>query len=916
MKSRASTSVRTAALLAFVLAAAPGAASAQTSAAQSRSVAAAPHDSHELSAPSVAAAPRSTPIARDGALDDDAWASAAPATGFIQNDPTEGEPATQQTEVRFLYDADALYVGARMYDAEGAAGVRTGLARRDQNPGGDYLELIFDTFHDHNGRTVFRINPSGVKYDAGQASPSADPSWDPVWQAATRIDSAGWTAELRIPWSQLRFPRDSVITWGLQVTRFNERLNERSSWAFWTKDEAGGPSRFGHLREVRIQRRPGGWEIMPYTVARAAYVEPTQPGSPFQQSSSYDVRAGADVKALLGSSFTLSATINPDFGQVEVDPAVVNLSAFETFFAEKRPFFVEGGGLLGFGSFSCFTCSNVSSMSLFYSRRVGRRPQGQVPFATRYQEVPENSTILGAAKLTGRLRNGLEIGVLDAVTAPQQAHVVNLAGDRLTREVEPLTNFFVGRVRKSYRGGNATIGAIGTSVARRFAYDSLGLQLPAHAEAAGVDWNLYWSQRKYRLMGNFAVTNVSGDPAAILRLQHSSARYFQRPDREHGGNGLFSNRYDPTLTSLRGYGGYLRVSQESGPLVWEAQTNFRSPGFEANDAAFLPRADYVWMLGNVHRRWTRPTPLYRIAAVTAGAQQQYNFDGDATDRQVHMSGYAELPNYWSGGFYVQHRPEVYDDRATRGGAVVRRAALSYGSVNASTDSRKPLYLGGFAGLGRIADGGRFLESGFDLRYRPAPNVTASIGPSYSLNQQMAQFVTAFADPAADHFFGRRAVFAELRQQTLSMNARVNVTFSPTLSLETFVQPFVSAGEYRDFKEYLQPRTRRMEVFGPDRLTPQHDEAGRVTGYLLDADGDPQTAAVPIGNPDFNVRSLRGNAVLRWEYRPGSTLFFVWQQQRRGSEPFGDFSLGRDAGAIFQQPADNVFVVKATYWLGR
>jgi hypothetical protein len=840
----------------------------------------------------------------------------APQRELIANDPVEGEPATQQTEVRFLYDADALYIGARMHDSEGPAGVTTRLARRDQDPGGDFLELIFDTFHDHNGRTVFRINPSGVKYDAGQASASADPSWDPVWQAATRIDSAGWTAEIRIPWSQLRFPRETVLTWGLQISRYTERLNERSSWAFWAKNEAGGPSRYGHLRDLRVERRPGGWEIMPYSVARAAYVEPTQPGSPFQHASAYDLRVGADVKALLGSSFTLSATINPDFGQVEVDPAVVNLSAFETFFAEKRPFFVEGGGLLGFGSFSCFTCSNVSSMSLFYSRRVGRQPQGYVPFATRYQQVPQNSAILGAAKLTGRLSNGLEIGILEAVTGSEQARLVDASGDHITREVEPLSNFFVGRVRKSFRGGNTTVGAIGTSVVRRFGYDSLRLQLPAHAEAVGVDWNVFWSQRTYRMMGNFALTNVSGDPAAILRLQNSSARYFQRPDRENGGNGLFSNRYDPTLTSLRGFGGYLRVSRESGALLWEAQTNYRSPGFEANDAAFLPRADYVWMLANVHRRWTTPTSLYRQAGLTFGAQQQYNFDGDATDRQVHLGGGIDLANYWSAGLYVQHRPEVYDDRATRGGAVVRRPALSYGSVNASTDSRKPLHLGGFAGFGRIADGGRFVESGFNLRYRPAPNVTASIGPSYSLNQQTAQFVTAFADPSADHFFGRRAVFAELRQQTLSMNARVNVTFSPTLSLETFVQPFVSAGEYRDFKEYAQPRTRRLEAFGPDRLAPQLDDSGRVTGYLLDADGDPQTAAVPIGNPDFNFRSLRGNAVLRWEYRPGSTLFFVWQQQRRGSEPFGDFSLGRDAGAIFQQPADNVFVVKATYWLGR
>jgi hypothetical protein len=900
----------------LLAAATPGPGSAQTAATPSRTAAASDLAAHDLSAPVARAAERTTPVVVDGILDEAAWAGAPPASGFTQVDPDEGRPATQPTEVRFLYDSDALYIAARMYDSLGAAGVRTVLARRDQLPGGDWLELTFDTFHDHIGRTVFRINPSGVKYDAGQASSFADPSWDPVWQAATRVDSAGWTAEMRIPWSQLRFPRDSVMTWGLQVTRHVERLNERSTWSFWGKNESGGPARYGHLHDLRVGRSPGGWEVMPYVVARAAHVQPTQAGNPFQDPRAYDVRGGADVKALLGSSFTLSATINPDFGQVEVDPAVVNLSAFETFFSERRPFFVEGSGLLSFGGFSCFTCSNVSSMSLFYSRRIGRRPQGSIPFATQYVDVPQNSGILGAAKLTGRLPNGLEVGILEAVTSPEQARIVNAAGEHLSREVEPLTNFLVARARKSYHGGNVTVGAMGTSVVRHFGYDSLAYQLPARAEALGVDWSLLWKERTYRLMGNVAVTHVSGDPAAIDRLQRSSARYFQRPDREEGSNALFSNRYDPEAGSLRGFGGYLRVSREAGSLLWEAQTNYRSPGFEANDAAFLSRADYAWMSANVHRRWTQPTRLYRSMAVTFGAQQQYNFSGDATDRQIHASGGMNLANYWSTGFYGHYRPEVYDDRLTRGGATVRRAASRYANWNLSSDQRRALAASGYAGAGVAADGGRFTESGLELRYRPAANVSISAGPNYNTNESVTQFVRAFADPAATEFHGRRVVFAGLSQRTVSMNTRLNVTFSPTLSLEMFAQPFVASGQYRDFKEFVRPRTLETLSFGPDRLVEVLDEDGRVTGYRLDADGDPATEPVWIANPDFNLRSVRGNAVLRWEYRPGSTLFFVWQQQRSGSEPFGDFSLRRDGPAVFQQRPDNVFVVKATYWFSR
>jgi hypothetical protein len=874
------------------------------------------HAGHAAAAPTVAAVARTAPVTVDGVLDEAVWAAAPAAGGFRQQDPREGEPATQSTEVRFAYDADALYIGARMRDSLGARGVHTSLTRRDQTVNGDWLQLVFDTYHDHAGRTIFQVNPSGVKVDAGQASPNTDPSWDPVWEAATRIDSAGWTAELRIPWSQLKFTRDSAQSWGMQIWRYAERLNEVSMWSFWGKSEAGGPARFGHLTGLRIERSPGGWELMPYVVARAAYVRPTQPGSPFQDPSAYKVRTGADVKALLGSSLTLSATINPDFGQVEVDPAVVNLTAYETSFAEKRPFFVEGSGLLGFGGLNCFTCSNVSGMSLFYSRRIGRAPQGSLPFAARYASRPENSPILGAAKLTGRFRSGVEVGALEAVTGAGRSDIVGMDGSELAREVEPLTNYFVGRARRTFPGGNLTLGAIGTSVVRRFGYDSLRYQLSSHAEALGVDWNAYWKNHAYRLMGNFALSSVAGDSLAIQRLQRSSARYFQRPDRNEGSNALFSNAYDPSLTALRGFGGYARLSREAGTLRWETQVNFRSPGFEVNDLAFLTRADYIWTAANLNGYWTKPTRWYRTLWVTGGAQRQQTFGGEVNDAQVHLSTSATLPNYWGVGTYLQYRPEVYDERLTRGGATVRRAASTYLSANLSTDSRRALVVGTGPSYGRRADGGWDFSAFLDLRYRPAPNISLQAAPTYSRSVVAAQYVTAFADPSATAFYGRRAVFAGLEQSTVSMDTRVNVTFTPNLSLEMYAQPFVSTGEYVDFKEFTRPRALEKTPFGPDRLTAVRGSGGRDSVYLLDADRDPSTAAVTFTNPDFNFRSLRGSAVLRWEYRPGSTLFFVWQQQRSAQEGYGDFALRRDAGAVFREHPDNVFVIKASYWIGR
>ncbi|MBI4544192.1 MAG: carbohydrate binding family 9 domain-containing protein, partial [Gemmatimonadetes bacterium] len=380
---------------------------------------------HAARAPRVQAAQRTAPVSIDAELGEAAWQAAPAATDFRQQEPHEGEPAAQRTEIRFLYDDEALYIGARMYDSLGAAGIRSRLARRDQEVEGDNIMFVLDTFHDHTGRTMFRVTPAGAKFDAGQAAANADPSWDPVWQAATRVDSLGWTAELRIPLSQLRFPRDSTQTWGLQVWRYVERLNEISMWSFWRRNEPGGPSRFGHLEGLHLAGKRRGLELLPYLVARGDFLQPRQPGSPFEKPHEYGARLGGDLKVLLTSTITLDATFNPDFGQVEVDPAVVNLSAFETFFPERRPFFVEGSGLFGFGGFNCYFCSNVQSLSLFYSRRIGRLPQGFVTSPAKYAHSPESTTILGAAKVTGRTAGGYQIGVLDALTSAEQAEAVD-----------------------------------------------------------------------------------------------------------------------------------------------------------------------------------------------------------------------------------------------------------------------------------------------------------------------------------------------------------------------------------------------------------------------------------------------------------------------------------------------------------
>jgi hypothetical protein len=875
------------------------------------------HDGHGHSRPprTLAAARATEPITLDGRLDEPVWQTAPAATDFVQQQPHEGQPATQRTEVRFLVGQDALYVGARMYEDHGVKGVVSRLVRRDGSADADQLTIIVDTFHDHLGQTSFTINPAGVRGDAyGPGGAGTDPSWDPVWQAKTTVDSLGWTAELRIPLSQLRYPADTLQTWGLQIRRNETRLNEQSLWGFVALNEMGGPSYFGHLTGLSIHSAPARVEIQPYVVTRSTNLPNVDAADPFARAHSLDYRFGADFKYLLTSNLTLSATVNPDFGQVEVDPAVVNLSAFETFFDEKRPFFIEGGGLFRFGSTWCFFCSNTSSLSLFYSRRIGRSPQGGdlAYSAGDYAKVPQSTTILGAAKVTGRTPSGWSIGMLDAVTNRERASVTSLGGSPFQREVEPFTNYYVGRVAKDLMGGNWQVAAFGTSVARDLSDSALATRINRHAETFGLAQDLWWGKRTYFVLTQLAVSQIAGRPEAILRAQESSARYFQRPDREQGSNGLFSNRYDSSLTLMRGFGGYVRVAKQAGTWRWETATNFRSPGFESNDLGFLSRADYWWMNANLQRNWTKPTSWYRDMGLTVGGQQQYTFGGDLNDRQTETAYWLTLPNYWSFFSFWIHRFSVFDERLTRGGPVLRRPNLNDYYLNLSTDSRKRVVLSADMERGCKSDGKCNLYASLGTTWRPASNVTVSLSPSYSLSATSNQYVTAVDDPTAGAFYGTRYVFADLDQKSVSMDTRINVTFTPDLTLDIFAQPFISTGRYTRFKEYAAPRTMDEVVYG--------EAAGTITqagtDYTVDPDGAGPAAPFTFGDPSFNFRSLRGNAVLRWEFIPGSTLYLVWTQDRNDTESVGDLQFGRDVSALFRAKAENIFLLKINYWLAR
>jgi hypothetical protein len=866
-------------------------------------------------------------IVIDGRIDESAWASAKPITELVQAVPDEAKAPSQKTEIRILFDASAIYIAARMFDSLGAKGVRSALARRDQVMNGDNnltsdkISFVFDTFRDKNSRTWFELNPDGVKGD----HQNGDASYDPVWEGATKIDSLGWTAEFRIPLSQLRFSRAQEQVWGMQIWRTIDRRNEQDMWAFWRSNEYGGPAYFGTLEGISGVSQPRQMELVPYATTRSKLAKPSA-GDPYHSSTDMSYRTGGDLKVNLTSNLTLDGTINPDFGQVEVDPASVNLSVFETTFDEKRPFFVSNSQYFSTGGFSCFFCSNVSSLSLIYTRRIGRSPQlaGLVSGESDFMEAADATTILGAGKVTGRTSKGISVGVMDALTNREIAHFqpIGGTGDE-SMEVEPLSNYFIGRLKKDFRGGSTRVGAITTMVNRSLSNPDEVSLLRSNAQAFGLDLDHHWANQAYSFNVQSALTHIGGDTAAIRSAQFSSARYYQRPGRTETSDGLFSTTYDPNRRNLYGYGFYTRVAKETGDWLWEATQNWRSPGFETNDLGVLGRADYKMMLGNIFRQWTTPGSWYRNLYTIVGAQNQTNYDGDRNDMDYHAWIQATFKNYMNASAFVIAHPSTYDERLTRGGPTTIRYGYNMLSTNFGTDSRARV-------VGNVqvqyikpvdnTEGGRVAYYP-SVTMKPSSRVLVSLSPSLDIDNTAQQYITAVSDATvAPAFAGTRYVFGRLQQKTLSMDTRVNVTFTPNLTLEMFAQPFLASGKYSSFKEFAEVKSRHMNIFGRDNgstVVKNTDPTSGAITYTVDPDGPGGVSpAFTFDNQDFNFRSLRGTGVLRWEYRPGSTLYFVWTQERDGFDQFGDFNFSRDRSALFRDRPTNIFQIKGTYWIGR
>ena len=834
------------------------------------SSAAAPPQVPQADATTVRATRAAAPPVLDGSDEDAVWRGAPPIDRFLQAKPSEGAPARHTTVARVAYDPGNLYVFVRAFDPSPDSIIGL-LSRRDEQTASDEIILMIDSYHDRRTGYEFVVNPVGVKSDyAISDDGNEDVAWDGVWDVATRIDSLGWTAEYRIPLSQLHWSAKSSVSFGFLVWRTIQRHGESLTWPLYRPSRSGLPSQFGVLTGLEGLAGSGHAELTPYLLTRNE-PGPASEGYP----RDHDVTVGGDFKYRIASNVLVNATVNPDFGQVEADPSVLNLGAFETFFEERRPFFVEGKGLFTFRVNCVVVVDCNTGEGLFYSRRIGRAPQ----LADEYGDdsSPSATRILGAAKITGRLPGGFSLGILDAVTDDVRSPSGTL---------EPTTNYAVARGNQDFSGGEGSLGFILTAVNRSLDETS-GPWLHRSAYSAGLDARRRFAGRRYEVSGSLDWSRVAGDAEAITRTQRNTVHLYQRPD---GPLELDSSR-----TSLAGSNLELRFAKVGGRrLVFETAYQRRTPGFEVNDLGFLRQADQQMWTSWANLAFREPNRVFRELRWNFNNWQHWSIDGLPTERAFNTNVHTQLNNRWwlHAGGTIGQLGTTFCDRCARGGPAIRQDPYLAPWVGIEGDTRKPLVPRFWVNYWR-GDRGRSeqLRLEPELELKISTRFSTSLGASWERNVNHTQYFDTFTDSTS----AERYTFAHLDQETLSFTWRLGYTFTPNATLQVYASPFVSKGTYSDIREIGTPRAEDFDA----RYRPYDDP-----GVVDDPGG-------------FNVQEFRSNVVFRWEYRPGSTLFLVWSQGREHeAEVEGRRSFRGDFSDLFGLRAANTFLVKLSYWFAR
>ncbi len=823
----------------------------------------------------------------DGRLDDPAWKEGEWAGNYTQQMPVEGAKPSAPTELKILYDDRSVYVAIRAYDDPSL--VHSYPGRRDDfaEYSVDIVGVCFDSYNSKRTGFEFDLTAGGGKIDLilGNGEMEWDTTWDAVWDGEVAHDTQGWTAEFRIPLNQLRYgPQDEQV-WGMHAWRWISRNREESQWQLIPRQNTGRMHQLGELHGIRNLPRPRHVELLPYVLGR---VESDSTGPEGTEGSA---STGLDVKIGLTSNFTLDATMNPDFGQVEADPSVINLTAYETFYPEKRPFFLEGKKILSFPI--------EGFDQLFYSRRIGQAPSYSPPLGPDETiDIPESTTILGAAKITGRTDGGLSVGLLQSLTSAETAQISSPSGSR-EQEVEPFGSYTVGRIHKDWDKGNTSLGGMVTETHRSISDPQLDF-LPTNALTGGVDFIQYYSNRSWVLDAMAVMSQVNGDRQAIYALQTNAVHYFQRPDASYLG-------VDKNATSLSGHGGSVRFGRsDSSRLRLTNHFHWYSPGLELNDLGYLRQADVI--ANQIFLGWaeTEPRGIFRAYSLQYAREDQWDFGGLKTLSQNRLEGASQFQNKWeTTGSFGRQNP--VDTRALRGGPALRwhdywSAILSLGS---DPSRRIALNASGTYDWA-VDDPSRHSRAEGLLRVRLSNRFSVSGRAAHETIADTLQYVATPTTTA-----GPRWVLGRIDQDIWDFTLRADFAFSPTLTVQYYGSPFIGNGLYTEFKQATDTLALRYQ----DRFH-QYSASELLflpasnTYFVREAAGG---ATYSFANPDFSFRQFRSNLVARWEYRPGSTLYVVWSQGRTSEEQRWDSSFSSNWNALWRERPDNVFMVKLTYW---
>jgi len=837
----------------------------------------------------------------DGLLEDAAWEAVEWATGFTQFEPKDGGDPVAETAFKVLYDEENIYLAFRCFDEDPSKIVKR-MSRRDGFEG-DWIEVNIDSYHDKRTAFSFTASVSGVKGDEyiTNNGNNWDDSWNPIWYLKTNIDEKGWTAEVRIPLSQLRYGNKEEHIWGIQVQRRNFRNASRSLFQYIPRTSGIWVSAFAELHGIRGIKPQKQIEIQPYTVAQTSFFEKEE-GNPFADGTDTKVTVGLDGKVGVTSDFVVDFTINPDFGQVEADPSVVRLDGFQNFFSERRPFFIENNNLFDYQITGSAAGGNYDNDNLFYSRRIGASPHGYPNLQDgEYTEVPANTSILGAAKFSGKNKNGLAIGLLESVTAREVAKI-DLRGERREETVEPLTNYFVGRVQQDLDGGNTVFGGVLTAVNRKLSDTPLD-GLHENAYSGGLDFKQYWNNQNWQVKGNIIFSRVEGTKEAINNTQTGFEHYFQRPDATH-------LEVEESATSMVGTGGNLSLAKFGGNWKFENGVTWRSPGLELNDIGFMNNADeinhYLW----TGYRFTNPFAIFRNLGLNANFWQRWDFGGRDLHRSMNLNFFTELKNYYFVNLGLFKEFKDISNQALFGGPALRRSTGTGLFFFIATDRRKKiqLSLNGFVGGANDPDQDETVKSkniGAGLKIQPTNAFNFSIRPSISTQDRLMQYVTTTSFNEE-----QRYIVSSLDQNTFSMTVRMNYNITPNLTIQYYGQPFITRVRYFDFKRITNPLANNFH----DRYLPLNEEIifdGNDNTYMVDEDIDGITDYT-FSPPDFSFIQFRSNLVARWEYVPGSELFLVWTQNTTNSGDPTEDILPSLSDNLFGNKATNIFLLKWTY----